>query len=208
MIDRGVTTEDPAPGFERADEADITWATLEQRVRRLEDVVATIQDTKQMEERVAERVADKVTRLGPSLPRESPSRLLDAGRRLLPAARELLLPAPPPASGTDGTNTATMPDVRPTWLLLEFWNELRLFLRMILDPRYRLTWIARVALLGFIPFILISFWLVPGSSIPVVGSLVDKVVDLLVAFLVYKIFVREANFYRRAVHGLPVRYRT
>jgi hypothetical protein len=198
MTDRGAITEHP-PG---AEPPDLTGAALEQRVRRLEDVVATLQDTRELEDRVVERVSERVGRNGLNGGRAPTAILLDAGRRLLPAAREMLRSA----DASPGEVPATPPELRPPWLLYEYYLEMRAMLRMLLDPRYRLTWQARAVLLGVVPFILTSWWWMPGSSIPFIGSVADKVVDIFLAFLAYKVLARELVCYRQAVAGLPVRY--
>jgi hypothetical protein len=197
MTDRSAITEN-LPGPESPD---LGAAALEQRVRRLEDVVATLQDTRDLEDRIVERVSERVGRNGLNGGRAPTAILLDAGRRLLPAARDLLR-APEAVSGS----AATPPELRPPWLLYEYYLEIRAMLRMLLDPRYRLTWQARVVLLGVVPFILTSWWWMPGSSIPILGSVADKIVDIFLAFLAYKVLARELVCYRQAVAGLPVRY--
>jgi hypothetical protein len=198
MTDRGAITEHP-PDPERPD---LTGAALEQRVRRLEDVVATLQDTRDLEERLVERVSERVGRNGVNGGRAPTAILLDAGRRLLPAARDLLRPT----DASAGDEPAGLLQPRPPWLLYEYYLEMRAMLRMLLDPRYRLTWQAKIVLLGVVPFILTSWWWMPGSSIPFFGSVADKLVDILLAFLAYKVLARELVCYRQAVAGLPVRY--
>src|SRR5262249_58323073 len=60
---------------------------LEQRVRRLEDAVAQLQDTRYLEDRVLERLASR-GRL--SAVRDSAGLILDAGRQLLPVAADVI----------------------------------------------------------------------------------------------------------------------
>lgn len=169
---------------------------LEIRVCRLEDAVASLQDTKPMEERIAERVS---TRLA-----DGSSSIFRSGRRLLPAAIGALnvqadiVHQPAPVSLPNG--------LRAKWFLIEIYAEARLIVRMYLDRRYRMTWIGLVIPPVFIVAIAFSYYLLPGTSIPVVGTIIDKSVDLLLAFVVFKVLNREAHRYRELMlqqYSLP-----
>src|ERR1700730_4870666 len=67
-------------------EPDTRVEALEHRVVRLEDAVAQLQDTQPIEERVAERVADRIGRNRSHPVRDTTGIILEAGRHLLPAA--------------------------------------------------------------------------------------------------------------------------
>src|SRR5205823_7659648 len=70
-------------------------AELEQRIRRLEDAVAGLQDTRQLEDRVVERVG----RLRADSARDGANRMVLENRKLLPAVEVIPSPAgnsPPP----------------------------------------------------------------------------------------------------------------
>lgn len=198
MASRGVSTDEPSPAPEAIPVA------LEQRVRRLEDVVATLQDTRQIEERVTERVADRLGRQALPAPRETTAVVLEGSRRLLPTALDLMRPQ----ENGPRAPSQTTPDLRAPWVLLDFANDLRAILRLILDPHYRMTWLARAALFGILPFILVSSFVVPFTSLPLVGTLLDKILAIPLAFLAYRILSRELTLYRLAVAELPARYRS
>ena len=100
---------------------------LEQRVRRLEDALAHLQDGRA---EPATAVAS-VVRAVPVTPGEATAQvLLDVGRRWL--------------GGTDSATPVTALPRRPAWLIVETWAEARAIVRMFLDPRYRLSWTGRI----------------------------------------------------------------
>jgi hypothetical protein len=158
---------------------------LETRVCRLEDAVASLQDTQPMEERIVERVSSRLE--------DRSGSLLRTGRRLLPAAIGVLnaqadivhQPASPLSEGS-----------RAKWFLIEIYAEARLVVRMYLDRRYRMSWAGLVIPPILIVAIAVSWYWLPGTSLPVLGTIVDKSVDLLLAFVVFKVLSREARRYR------------
>lgn len=79
---------------------------------------------------------------------------------------------------------------------------------MFLDPRYQLPWSARALSLVFLAAILTSYyWLGPISSIPLLGGILNKLVDLLLAFLLFKWLGHEARRYRQTSPDLPANLR-
>ncbi len=191
MIERGVITEELlAPDADSSPPPE----SLEQRVRRLEDAVAGMQDTRTLEERVVERVITRVKNGTPSAPAaEPPSLLAHASRKLLPAAIELVrtqVAEPPPAPA------AAVPVAR-RWLLFDIYADVRTLCRMYVDRRYRVSWSALVVPVAALVLFLLSWLIISGLW--VVGPLLDKVFDLLLGFVVYKVLVREIQRYRQAV---------
>jgi hypothetical protein len=74
-----------------------------------------------------------------------------------------------------------------------------------------MTWPARLAAFLVLPAIVLSFWL--WHLVPIFGLLpnlilipLDKLVDLLLAFLAYKVLTRELNRYRDLVPEYEVTY--
>lgn len=167
---------------------------LGQRVQRLEDAVAALQDTRQLEERVLERVRHSAPVAGPA------SLIIDAGRHLLPAALESLHA---PMNGMDDPARAT---ARPSWWLLDLYAEVRAVFWMFFDARYRLTWTARLVPAGLL-FVFLFSWLFL-SPFFLIGALLDKVVDVVVIVTAYKVLSREARRYRLLVPDFPVRRST
>jgi hypothetical protein len=188
-------TPQPTPG------ADPRVPALEERVRRLEEAVAPLQDTHALEERVAERVAARVAPAGENGVRASAGLLLEAGRHLLPAAAALAEPAPaalPPAQPAG-------PALRPPWLLFDVYAEARAAVRMYLDPRFRLTWQARLLPPILLAAIATSWIWLPGTAVlpGVVSTLIMKAVDLLLALVLFKVLHREVTRYRNSSPDLP-----
>lgn len=75
---------------------------------------------------------------------------------------------------------------------------------MFVDPRYQLPWTARVLPLVMLAAILTSKYWIPGSSIPILGDwLLVKLINLLLAFVLFKWLGHEARRYRRTSPDLP-----
>jgi hypothetical protein len=205
MVEGGVTPEVPAApnGQTNASPVDGESGALEHRVRRLEDAVATLQDTKPLEERIADRVTRRLRRERGAPPAESSGSLVSAGRQLLPAALSLVRVQ---ADRADEPLHARSVSPRRPWLLLEAYADLRAMVRMFFDPRYRLSWLARVGPLVLIGLIATSWIWLPGTSILPTSfmTLIDKAVDLVLAFFAFKILAREACRYREVVADLPI----
>jgi len=162
---------------------------LEQRIRRIEDALAHLQVQREPETRVAVPVAAS------SASPASTAALLDMGKRLFGVAADAITPTPAPAPTFRG---------RALWLLWDTWAEARAILRMFVDPRYHLPWSARVLPLALLAAILTSKFWVPGSSIPFLGDwLLVKIVDLLLAFVLFKWLGHEARRYRQTSPDLP-----
>lgn len=148
---------------------------VEQRLRRLESAVAALQDTQLMEERVADRVVQKSKRSPLSALRDTATVVVDAGKALVPKA-----------------SSTTPPAENAGWLLVDLWSEVRTFGRMLFDHRYPFSYAGR-----FGPVIIICAyvfcWLFMGG---VFGSLLERVIDIVLAFILYKIMSREVQRYR------------
>lgn len=217
---------DPAAGAPADD--------LAERLQRLEIAIATLQDTRSIEERLATVVTERLAAdRRPTLPlrrdirggreprvdREPQGLILEAPR-LLPMAATLLghTPVPPgpalgPAAATAGPHRAGR-----TWPVFEAINDLRLMYRMAMDPRYRMTWPAWVMVYVILPVILLSsvlWYFIPGYGLlptAVQGVLawvlvpVDKVVDILLAVIAYKVLTRELVRYRELVPDFDTIY--
>jgi len=162
-----------------------------------------LQDTHALEERVAERVAARVAPAPDNGVRASAGLLFEAGRHLLPAAVGALAepdqaPAPPAAQPAG-------PALRAPWLLFDVYAEARATVRMYLDPRFRLTWQARLLPILLVAAIATSWIWLPGTSIlpGVVSTLIMKAVDLVLALVLFKVLHREVTRYRNSSPDLP-----
>ena len=166
--------------------------TLEQRLRRLENALASLQDTHTVEQRIVERVSERLTPAsGPGVAPTHTEAV--AERRMLPLpGLQLPLPLSPPGLPLPGA-------VYQAWLLFDFWNELRAMVRMFFDRRYYVAWTTRLTLLILVPLILLSHFWLPLASLFIAGPILDKAVDLLLAFFLYRSLSREAARYRQAL---------
>jgi hypothetical protein len=169
---------------------------LEMRIRRLEDALAQLQAMRGVESRITTSQAPRPVPMATAAPsHQAPTeKVWELGKRVLaaPVAAARSLGGPPGLIGS-----------RPGWLVLESIAEARAIFRMYTDPRYRLSWTARIAppLLTFV--ILISWWWVPFSSVWIVGTLLDKSIDLVLAFFLFKLLAHEARRYRETAPDLP-----
>jgi hypothetical protein len=207
MVDRNAMIDDPATGQgEVPADGQSLPETLEQRVHRLEDAVAALQDTKLIEERVAERVMGRMNRK-----RSKSSTAIVNAERLAqtPAGPGL---APGGEAHADAQAIPSLNAKRP-WLIVEVCHELRTMFRMFFDPRYRVSWSAFFALM-VLAYILVSKWLWSlWGAVPIlglltepmhltfIGEILDKTVDLILALFAYKTLSREMRRYREAISG-------
>src|SRR5947209_14283202 len=114
---------------------DANGEALEQRVRRLEDAVAAIQDTQIMEDRVVERVVHRVEHFA------APS-----GPGLFAGAARLLIPRTSDSTYENGAADGAAADSRRPWGVLGVFQDLRWIMRMLGDYRYRMSWTGRIVL--------------------------------------------------------------
>jgi hypothetical protein len=175
--------------------------SLEQRIRRLEDALAQLQEQRGIDTRIAAHPPAPPAAVPPPAPAApaSTAALFDAGKRLLGAAANAVTQAPAPSSAPPPSANGGI-----LWLLWDTWDEARAIVRMFLDPRYRLPWSSRAIPLAVLVLILTSKYWLPGSSIPFLGDwLLVKLVDLLLAFLLFKWLGHEARRYRQTSPDLP-----
>ncbi len=160
----------PAPAFSLP-------LSLEERVRRLEDVIAAMH--------LAPPEWNEATRA--ARPPLDPA--LANGIVAAPAALPLETPGPlfpPPAT---------------SWLLFEIYAEFRAILRMFFDPRYHLRWFTRLLTLALIAGMVLSRWVI--ASIPLVGWLLDLMIFVVLLYVLIKVLSREATHYRMTSPDLP-----
>lgn len=123
----------------------------------------------------------------------------DLGKRLIAPSGPAAAPPPRP----EGLAAMVPPAVRRTWVLLDALAEVRAVYCMFFDPRYHLSWLARLAPLVIVGLILTSQFWMPGTAIPFVGPVIDKIADLILAFGLYKYLSYEARRYRETAPDLP-----
>lgn len=92
------------------------------------------------------------------------------------------------------TTSDTPPEPPRGWFLTELWTECRYFVRMLSDHRYPFSFSARIGPLAIFCAYFLA-WLIIGW-IPFVGSIAERIVDLILAAVLYKILSREVARYR------------
>jgi hypothetical protein len=158
--------------------------SLEDRVRRLEDVLATLQ------------ISPHAIQPADSLPAPPPNEQTNLADFIASAAQH---PPAPPETPPEGR--APAPERPPRWLPFEMLAEMRVMVRMYLDPRYRRTWQTRLLPPLFLFGMFLSWLLISG--IPVIGFLLDRVIFLVLAYMLFKVLMREATRYRMTSPDLP-----
>jgi hypothetical protein len=163
--------------------------TLEDRLRHLEDQVAIIQDTRRLEDRITERVARRLERKQANAAVKAPVAAVAEPSKPPPVASIAPPPELPPVVVLEGKGG------RQTWLIVDIFTEFRAMLRMFLDGRYRLfymTWQTKVYAPLLLGLMAMSCLMLSGF----VGTVLDKIAELILAFFLYKVLSREACRYR------------
>jgi hypothetical protein len=179
-----MTAEPTMPWSEAPPPLASELAALETRVQHLEAAVAPLQDIQTFEDRIVERVAAR-------LPHGSDSQ---TAANLMAAAGSALRTMAAPVGQTA---------LRAPWLAVDLYQEIVAIARMFFDLNYKVGWLTRLLVLILVPAILTSHWWLPFANVWLVGELLDKLVDLALAFVVFKALSREAQRYRefRASQG-------
>ncbi|HZU34923.1 MAG TPA: hypothetical protein VFA18_03390 [Gemmataceae bacterium] len=168
---------------------------LKQRIHRLEDAVAALQDTRALEDRVVERVAERVRQPEAPAADATPGLLSTASRRILPVLglvrrdEESALPAAIPV---------TPPPPRSAWLVFDLVAELRTIVRMHFDRHYRMSWLARLLPISALVCVFLSWFFLDGHFW-FIGAVLDKLIDLCLFVMAYKVLSREADRYRETI---------
>jgi hypothetical protein len=171
---------------------------LEMRISRLEEGFAHLQDANQKTSALAAKAVDvPMARLAPPTP--TPPNIAAPAAALLVAGAQLL--ASNAASGQAGAPPPG-PANRSLWLLFDIVAEGRAILRMFVDPRYKMSWLGRI-----VPLVLLVVYFTWRLWFPFANLLklppVSNVIDLVIAFLLFKILSHEARRYRQTAPDLP-----
>jgi hypothetical protein len=92
---------------------------------------------------------------------------------------------------------------RRPWLLMELIRDFSATVRMYLDPRYRVrrsTQLLVPAIIGL--FVLNCFLFNAVFSVPILSQIVEKLGDVILAILLYKVVSRELVRYRQVIAQL------
>jgi hypothetical protein len=89
---------------------------------------------------------------------------------------------------------------RPAWWL-ETLAEMRAMQRMFVDPRYAMSWLGRIVPLVLVILFVFPYYWVPGATL--LGWLIERPVQLLVAYALIRTLQWEARRYRETAPDLP-----
>jgi len=154
-----------------------TLAELERRVVALEAKVAVIPDSKQLEERVTEKVKAS---LPPPVAQIDPTRA--------PGFKDIEIPIP-----SVQTVVAT---AKTTWMIFEMFAELRMLFWTLFDRRYHMAWITRFTTIALLILIITSQWWVPLAKVDYIGGLLDKIADLVLGLILFMVLSFETRRYK------------
>ena len=89
-------------------------------------------------------------------------------------------------------------------MLWELLIEIRAIFFMFVDPRYRLGWPTRILTVVLLAAIATSLFWPPMSMLPsVLATILDKIVDLALSYILWKVLIHEARRYRQTAPDLP-----
>jgi hypothetical protein len=180
--------------------AEFALQELERRVHALEEAVARLDDIDALEERVTARMKERLPQAKVAPPPDHDAAVIEErvfarlADRLPPpaaaraAAEEHRTSEPPPASSSWGGRWAS-------WLFVDMAQEGRLLIQMIFDRRYQMAWTTRIMAIVLLPLILTSHWWLPLAWLPGFGGFFVSIVNLLLAFALYKALSREVRRY-------------
>ncbi len=180
---------------------------LEQRLQRLEDVVASLCDTQVLEERVRDRVLEQLRADIEELKKQRGEKQQvdtkpdgEAAPKAEPQIAQQIAQPPVAALAGPGRQPVPPPPEPMRSLLREFSWELRTLFQMVRDPFYRLSWSARLVLLLPATYILWSMLFSFPEGIPIIGPPLRFILSFVIAYgtayVVFKVFARELRRYR------------
>ncbi len=117
---------------------------------------------------------------------------------------EILLPpmdAPLKPTGSSDSTTSATPSAgivshQVSWLLMEIVKDLRNFFLMYVDANYRVTRTTQLLVPILLALILCNYLFPPPVPLPLVGTILQKIIDILLAVVLYKQLYRESIRYR------------
>lgn len=168
---------------------------LEERVRKVELAVAERGNPVLSEDQVAERV---LTKLSTAATLNQPP---EGSDRVLVLASTHDDPPPPPKGAVLHPPETVIDPTHRTWFLAQLFAEFRLMVHMYFDPRYRISRTTQFALPGLalvivLNYILFATWFNIPLLGPLLGPIAERVLDLLLCVLGYKLLIRELQRYR------------
>jgi hypothetical protein len=156
---------------------------LEERVRTLENTVASLADTRRIEERITERVSAQVPRVP------------------VASVVEAITAQPLPPAIKSAVNAVAQPGTlkqvaRSSWLAMDMVQEVITVGRMLVDPHYHTAWITRFVVIAFAIAIFLSGLWVPLSSVTWIGPVIEKIANLLLGSVLFLALYCETRRYK------------
>ncbi|MBI3822139.1 MAG: hypothetical protein HY289_05595, partial [Planctomycetes bacterium] len=143
----------------------------QRRVEALESKVASLPDARQIDERIKANLPPPVD---PTQP---------------PTFKDLALPIP-----DVDTIVST---ARTTWALVEVFAEIKLMLWMLLDRRYHMGWLTRLAAIGLVIAFMLSYLWVPfGGYDNFVSRMIGQAGDLVLGLILFMVLMFETRRYK------------
>lgn len=168
------TTPTPAPTPAPTDVVAQSVAPLTERVNHLEGEVNELrQHVTQLAEIVVGEIKERrTTQTHTDI--VLPSALVPGGERTLKVVNALRRP----------------------WLLFDLLNEVGLTVRMYVDPRYRVRRATQLVVPLILASYVASYFIFAQFAIPVVSPILERLIDIVLAVLLYKVIHSELIRYR------------
>ncbi|MBN9118067.1 MAG: hypothetical protein J0I06_02680 [Planctomycetes bacterium] len=137
------------------------------------------------------------------LPASPPVSVPEAVEGATPGAILPLRLLPPPPEGTILVPPEPHDPARRGWFFAQLWAELRLAVRMYFDPRYRVSRTAQVAFPLFAALLVFNyFFFSVWVSISFISPVTERLLDVALVVLAYRVLVRELDRYRAVLDYL------
>jgi hypothetical protein len=172
-----------------------SWRTaIEDRVRTLEVKFAEYQAVMEGSDHVIAKLAE---------PPSTPPPLLASDRVLVLAASQTApTPPAPPQGAVLHPPESTIPTTRG-WFLMQLAAEFRLMVRMYFDPRYRISRTTQFVLPGIVLLAVLNYFLFASwFSIAIVGPVLERIIDMVLCVIGYKLLTWETGRYRDVLNYL------
>lgn len=128
---------------------------------------------------------------------ESPLHALPGA--ILPLMRLL----PPPPEGAILVPPEPYDPTRRGWFFGQLWAEMMLAFKMYVDPRYRVSRTAQVAFPLFAALLVLNYFVFSvWFSYPFVSPIAERLLDVVVVVIAYRVLVRELDRYRAVLDYL------
>jgi hypothetical protein len=173
-----------------------TEPALAERIRRLEEQLAARDEFPTGDEAVANRVLRILAE------KAAQNRALANGQPPVPGlistamtAARVIFPHSPPGAVPQPAEHGFK-----AWLLAQVAGEFRLMVKMYVDPRYRLSRFGQFGVPLVVALMVLNYFFI--AAMPFVGFLVERLVLIVLAVVLYKLLAREAVRYKAVLEYL------